>query len=172
MFLQNDEEVKEVVIIKSKTIEKSKASVGSLMLPEQANILGNVHGGEVIKLMDNVAGIAAVRHSRNNVVTARIDELEFHQPIHVGNLVTCNAKLTFVGNSSMEVFVEVLVEDITKEDSTKVALTAFITMVAIDKNGKPISVPLLEVTNEEESKLFEEGQERYLSYKQKRSKQS
>jgi len=158
-----------VVTIKAKTIEESKSSVGNLMLPEQANILGNVHGGEVIKLMDNVAGIVAVRHARNAVVTARIDELEFHQPIHVGNLVTCNAKLTFVGKSSMEVFVEVLVEDITKEDSTKVALTAFFTMVAVDKDGKPIAVPSLEITSDEERKLFNERKEQYLAYKQKRS---
>jgi len=157
-----------VVIIKAKTIEESKSSVGNLMLPEQANILGNVHGGEVIKLMDNVAGIVAVRHARNAVVTARIDELEFHQPIHVGNLVTCNAKLTFVGKSSMEVFVEVLVEDITKEDSTKVALTAFFTMVAVDKDGKPIAVPSLEITSDEERKLFNERKEQYFAYKQKR----
>jgi len=158
-----------VVTIKAKTIEESKSSVGNLMLPEQANILGNVHGGEVIKLMDNVAGIVAVRHARNAVVTARIDELEFHQPIHVGNLVTCNAKLSFVGKSSMEVFVEVLVEDITKEDSTKVALTAFFTMVAVDKDGKPIAVPSLEITSDEERKLFNERKEQYLAYKQKRS---
>ena len=116
----------EVILIKAKKIEESKASIGSLMLPDQANIFGNVHGGEIIKVMDNVAGIVAARHARSPIVTARIDELEFHRPIHVGNLVTCNAKLAFVGNSSMEVFVEVLVEDLLEQDSTKVALTAFL----------------------------------------------
>ena len=155
--------------MKAKTVEESKTSIGSLMQPEQANPVGNVHGGEIMKLMDNVAGIVAVRHARANVVTARVDELEFHYPIYIGNLVTCNAKLSFVGNSSMEVFVEVLVEDITKTESAKVALTGFFTMVAMDKNGNSISVPPLEITSDEEYKLFEEGKKRYLTYKQKRS---
>lgn len=139
------------------------------MESNHSNIAGNVHGGEIMRLMDNVAGIAAIRHARTIVVTARVDNLEFHFPVHVGNLLTCHAKLTFVGNSSMEVFVEVLAEDLVKEGSTRTAATALFTMVALDENGQPKTIPSLKITNEEERKLYEEGRERYLSHKQKRS---
>ena len=143
-------------------------SIGSLMQPDQANLLGNVHGGEIMKLMDNAAGIVAFRHARTNVVTARVDELEFHLPIHIGDLVTCNGQLTFVGNRSMEVRVTVLVEDLMKDEPAKVALTAFFTMVALDENGTSTPVPPLELTTEEERIFYAEGQQRYLLYKQKR----
>lgn len=157
-----------MIKIKSKTVEQSKVSIGSLMQPNQANKYGNVHGGEIMKLMDNAAGIVAYRHARTSVVTARVDELEFHLPVHIGNLVTCNAQLTFVGNRSMEVLVTVLVEDLTKEEPAKLALTAYFTMVALDSSGMPTSVPALEITNEEERRYFEAGQKRYLANKQKR----
>lgn len=158
-----------MVAIKAKTVEQSRASIGNLMQPHHANPTGNVHGGEIIKLMDTVAGIVAFRHARTTVVTARVDELEFHLPIHIADLVTCNGQITFVGAHSMEILVTVLVEDIKKSDTTKVGLTAFFTMVAIDENGKPAIVPPLDTTTDEERKLFEEGQKRYLAHKQKRA---
>lgn len=118
--------------------------------------------------MDNAAGIVAFRHARTSVVTARVDELEFHLPIHIGNLVTCNGQLTYVGNRSMEILVTVLVEDLTKDESTKVALTTFFTMVALDENGTSKAVLPLEITTNEERNFFEAGQKRYLVHKQKR----
>jgi len=153
--------------MKSKTVEQSKVNIGSLMQPEHANIAGNVHGGEIMKLMDNAAGIVAFRHARMNTVTARVDELEFHLPIHIGNLVMCDAKITFVGKSSMEILVTVFVEDFDKEEPPQLALTAFFTMVALDKNGNTTPVPSLEITTDEERRLFEEGRQRYLGYKEK-----
>lgn len=154
--------------IKIKTVEQSKVIVGSLMQPEHANIAGNVHGGEIMKLMDNAGGIVAARHSRSNVVTARVDSLEFHLPIHIGNYVKCVCQLTYVGNSSMEVLVAVMVEDMKLDEPPKVALTGYFTFVAIDKDGKPVKVPELEISNEEEARLFEEGKQRYLKYKEER----
>lgn len=159
-----------MVIIETKTVKQSEVIIGGVMQPNQANIAGNVHGGEIMKLMDNVAGIVAAKHARSNVVTARVDKLEFHYPIKIGNLVTCQAKLSFVGNSSMEVFVKVLVEDVTKEASAKVVSTAFFTMVALDEYGKPMTVPSLEITSDEESDLFDEGKKRYLTHKQELNK--
>ncbi|MGD9569901.1 MAG: acyl-CoA thioesterase [Sedimentibacter sp.] len=158
--------------IKSKTVEQSKIELGSLMQPAQANQSGNVHGGEIMKLMDNAGGIVAARHSRSNVVTARADSLEFHQPIHIGNYVKCVCNLTFVGNSSMEVAIVVMVEDIKKDEPPKVALTGYFTYVAIDDNGRPIQVPKLEISNENEARLFEEGKARYLKYKEARKNSS
>ncbi len=150
-----------MVSIKGKTVKQSEVSLRNLMEPIHANIAGNVHGGEIMKLMDNAAGVAAARHARTNVVTVSVDKLKFHFPVHISNLVTCNAKLSFVGNSSMEVFVKVIVEDIIKEEPAKVAATAFFTMVALGQNGKPIAVSPLEITNDEEQRLFNEGRERY-----------
>lgn len=152
--------------INCKTVEQSKVVVGSLMQPEHANTLGNVHGGEIMKLMDNAGAIVAMRHSRQKVVTARADGLEFRTPVHVGNYVTCSCKLTFVGNTSMEVAITVLIEDLKVESPPNVALTGYFTYVAIDDDGKPVKVPQMEISNEEEAKLFEEGKKRYLKYKE------
>lgn len=154
--------------IKGKTVDQSKVVVGSLMQPEHANISGNVHGGEIMKLMDNAGGIVAARHARSNVVTARVDSLEFHLPIHIGNYVKCVCQLTYVGTSSMEVKVTVMVEDLDVEEPPRVALTGYFTYVAIDENGKAVQVTKLEISNEEEARLFEEGKQRYLKYKEQR----
>lgn len=144
-----------------KNIKDSAVIMSMVMLPSQANVAGNVHGGEIMKLMDNAAYVVAHKHSRANVVTARVDELTFHQPIYVGNLVTCHAHLTFVGKSSMEVSVVVEVEDLYKDNSRKCALTALFTMVALNAGGHPMSVPMLDLTNDKEKAIFEEGQQRY-----------
>jgi acyl-CoA hydrolase len=163
--------LQEVVAIQSKTVEQSKVSIGSLMQPEHANPPGNIHGGEIMKLMDNAAAIVALRHTRGNVATKRVDQLVFHHPIHIGDFVICNAQLTFVGKSSMEVLVTVLVDVITNDQPTKVvALTAFFTLVALDINGSPAAAPPLEISNEHERVLFEAGRQRYLSYKAQRDR--
>lgn len=154
----------------SKTIAESRSTITTLMLPEHANPAGNVHGGEIMKIMDHCAGITTVRHCRKNTVTARVDQLEFHLPIHIGNLVTCTGELTFVGRSSMEVAVTLLVEDIQKDDNPRVALTAYFTMVALDENGRPAVVPQLRIETPEEQALFDEGKIRYAHYKEKQKK--
>ena len=161
---------REVKNLKSKTVDQSKVSVGHLMQPDQANIEGNVHGGEVMKLMDSCAGIVARRHSRRNTVTAMVDELEFMEAIHVGELVTCYGQLTYVGKQSMEVLVTVTVEDLQLSQPPKVALTAYFTMVALDINGDPTAVPELELRTDEERRLYEEGEKRYLRHKKNRQK--
>lgn len=151
--------------MKKKTIKESRICIGNLMEPQQANVSGNVHGGEIMKLMDNTAGIVAHRHARNNTVTARVDGLEFIKPIHIGNLVTFEGRLTYVGRSSMEVLVEVYVEDLEVENSKKLGLTGYFTMVALGEDGRPKQVPELLPESQEEEKLFSEGKERYLSRK-------
>ncbi len=151
--------------MKGKTVADSAVIMAEVMQPNQANPRGNVHGGEIMKLMDNAAYVVAHRHARTNVVTARVDELTFHEPIYVGNLVTCHAYLTFVGRSSMEVAVFVEVEDLYSENSTKKALSAYFTMVALNAGGKTISVSPLELQNEEEQRRYEEGKKRYESHK-------
>ena len=149
-----------------KLINHSQVIMSNVMLPHQANPSGNVHGGEIMKLIDSAAGVVAQRHARTNVVTARVDELEFLHPIRIGNVVTCYGKLTFVGKSSMEVSVNVTLEDVYRDEPAKTALTAYLTFVSLDEKGKPQQVPSLELANEEERHLFEEGRQRYLAYKQ------
>ncbi|HBV86358.1 MAG TPA: acyl-CoA thioesterase [Desulfosporosinus sp.] len=149
-----------------KSVDHSQVIMSNVMLPQHANPFGNVHGGEIMKLMDSAAGVVARRHARTNVVTARVDKLEFHLPTHVGDVVTCYGKLTFVGKSSMEVSVTVTVEDVSKNEPAKTALTSYFTLVSLDESGKSQQVPPLELTTEEERRIFEEGRQRYLAYKQ------
>ena len=148
-----------------KRIIESKSVIADLMLPNQANPAGMVHGGEIMKMMDNCGGVAAVRHARMNVVTLRVDEMVFYEPILVGQLVTCESRLVFTGRTSMEVEVTVKVEDLLSEAPAKVALTAFFTYVALDENGKPCEVPALLVETEEEAQAFEMGKMRHLKHK-------
>lgn len=149
-----------------KTVSHSQVIMSNVMLPQHANQSGNVHGGEIMKMMDSAAGVVARRHSRSNVVTARVDELEFHLPVHIGNVVTCHGKLTFVGKSSMEISVTVTVEDVRKDEPAQKALSAYFTFVALDDTGKSRQVPPLELENEEERRLYEQGRQRYLAHKQ------
>ena len=134
------------------------------MKTQQGNGEGNIHGGEIMKRMDSAAYATARRYARTNVVTARVDELKFHLPIFVGDLVMCTAQVVYTGKASMEVAVLVDVEDL-ETDGKKRALTAFFTMVALDKKGRPTQVPSLVCETEDEKKAFEEGKIRYESRK-------
>jgi acyl-CoA hydrolase len=142
--------------------KRTKITLGQSMLPSQANLAGNVHGGEIMKLMDSAAGAAARRYSRGNVVTARVDELQFLYPILVDAFVTCTATVAYVGTTSMEVIVTVDVENLESEDPPIRAQTAFFTMVALDKAGKPKKLPPLSLDTEEEKILYEQGRQRRL----------
>ena len=143
--------------------------LAQVVLPMQANPAGNVHGGEIIKLMDSTAGVAAQKHSHTNCVTARIEEINFKKPIHIGELVTCKAQVIYTGRSSMEVFVTVESEDLITGEQ-QIALTAFFTMVSLDKNGKPSKVDGidLEDASEYEKKLYKEGEKRYLVHSERK----
>ena len=94
------------------SMQESRIVISEVMMPSQANPNGNVHGGEIMKLMDSAAYAAARRYARSNVVTARVDELEFHLPIRIGDLVVVTADVVYVGHSSMEIAVNVIVEDL------------------------------------------------------------
>ncbi|HEY5524589.1 MAG TPA: acyl-CoA thioesterase [Clostridium sp.] len=155
-----------------KSSSESKLTISQVMLPNQANVAGNIHGGEIMKLMDSAAYAASRKYVKSNVVTARVDELEFHLPIFVGDLVTCTAQVVFVGKSSMEVAVTVEVEDLECDgcQCRKKALSSFFTMVSLDEKGKPNLVPELILDTPEEIFTFEEGKERHKAYKLKKNK--
>jgi uncharacterized protein (TIGR00369 family) len=137
----------------AKTVAGSKTVMSRTMLPSDANPYGNVHGGEVMKLIDAVAGAAATRHARARVVTARIDELSFLAPVYVGHLVTAKASVNHVGRTSMEVGVRVEAEDMLTGSVVHVA-SAYLVFVATDERGRPTPLPgLLAETDDERRRM-------------------
>lgn len=151
-----------------KKISESRSVLSEVMLPNQANPSGIVHGGEIMKIMDTCGGVAAMRHAKMNAVTVRVDELVFYQSILVGQLVVCEAEVAFVGRTSMEVKITVKVEDLVSDMPAKIALTAFFTYVALDKQGKPCAVPGLLLETDEQKDTFESRKQKYLENKNKR----
>ena len=131
--------------------------MSQVMLPHQANVAGNVHGGEIMNFMDTAAGACAMKYSRSNCVTARVDELIFRLPIFVGALVTCTATIAYVGNTSMDVYVRVDSEDMESGNGPEKALCAHFTMVSMNKAGRPQKVPAYIPETEEEKILWEEA---------------
>ncbi len=129
------------------------------MLPSDANPMGNVHGGEIVRLIDACAGAAASRHARARVVTARIDELSFVAPVYVGNLVTAAASVNDAGRTSMEVGVRVTAEDTLSGQVVHVS-SAYLVFVAIDEHGRPIEVPPVLAESDEERRRMAAARER------------
>jgi len=113
-----------------------------LMTPDTANFAGNVHGGTLLKLLDQVAYACASRYAGRYVVTLSVDQVTFRQPVHVGELVTLLASVNHTGSSSMEVGIKVIAEDIRTQASRHVN-SCFFTMVAVDDERRPVAVPAL-----------------------------
>jgi acyl-CoA hydrolase len=126
----------------TKTVAESQTTLVQLMEITHANIAGIVHGGEVMKLVDTAAGIAAVKHSGGMAVTVSIDEMSFLTPVHVGDLVTVTASVNDVGTTSLEVGVRVDVEDVISGERRHTS-SAYLVFVALDDEGKPRPVPRL-----------------------------
>jgi len=143
-----------------KSPQESKTEMTIMMLPSDANPEGNVFGGVIMKHVDLAAGVVAKRHARNtNCVTASIDRMTFLKPVYIGHALILSARINYVKRSSMEV--EVTIESENLDDGTRVRTgTAFVTMVALDKNGKPTEVPQLDLKTAEEKKRFHEGEAR------------
>jgi acyl-CoA hydrolase len=138
------------------------------MGPQEANSQGNVHGGVIMKMVDEAGALVAMRHARTFVVTVAIDSMTFVEPIFVGNLVLCNAELTFVGRTSMEVRVEVIAENPLLGTST-VSNIAYLVYVALDANGLPTPVPGLKYETSVEQTRAKEAQERQALRKKQRT---
>jgi len=122
-----------------------------------ANVAGNVHGGLILRLCDEVAGIAAVRHSGARVVTAALDRMTFLHPVYVGNLVTVKATVNAAWRTSMEVGVRVEAENVRTGEITHTS-TAYLTMVALDEDGRPSTVPPVEPETADEQRRAREAQ--------------
>lgn len=124
-----------------------------LMTPDTANFSGNVHGGTILKLLDQVAYACASRYAKSYVVTLSVDQVTFKQAIHVGELVTFLASVNYTGTSSMEIGIKVIAEDI-RNRIVRHVNSCFFTMVAVDDNGKPVPVNPLSPSDSEEKRRF------------------
>ncbi|MDH3313663.1 MAG: acyl-CoA thioesterase [Nitrosopumilus sp.] len=153
--------------IYEKSPSESQAEVIVRMFPSDANPAGNVFGGEILKHIDMVAGIVAQRHCQSNAVTVSMDSVSFLKPVFVGNVLKLNARINYVHSSSMEIEINVEAEDIVTGIRTLTG-TAFVTFVALDKNGKPTQAPKLALKTDEDRRKFEEGKLRMEKRLQKR----
>jgi acyl-CoA hydrolase len=135
------------------TSSQTYVTLRQFMLPEHANAQGNVHGGSILRLVDEAGALAAMRHARSHVVTVAIDSMVFLEPVMVGDLLTLNAWLTYVGTTSMEAKIEVLAENVITGRTTRTN-EAFAVYVAIDEHSKPKSAPALDaITPEEKAEM-------------------
>ncbi len=125
-----------------------------LMTPDMANFAGNVHGGSILKLLDQVAYACASRYSARYVVTLSVDQVTFREPIHVGELVEFLASVNYTGKSSMEVGIKVMAQNIHTQAARHVN-SCFFTMVAVGDDRKPVPIPPLIPSTPDEKRRFE-----------------
>ena len=142
-----------------------------MMLPTNANPFGHGHGGDIMKYIDDAAGVVAMKHARTTVVTASIDRLDFHKPVHIGNLLILKASLNATGRTSMEIGVRVEAEDLLKGVVTHIA-SAYLTFVALDENNRPTPVRSYEPKSAEAVRRKRQAQERKACYYQSRNENS
>ena len=147
------------VSLPGKPVHNSRISLSQLMQPEHANIQGNVHGGWIMKLMDEAGALACMRHARTRVVTVAVDQMTFRQPIRVGDLVTITAEVSYVGHTCMEVEVRVIAENPVTGVCTYTN-TGYLVYVSLDESGRPAPVPPLIPETEIERSRMEAGKAR------------
>jgi len=142
--------------MEGKRVSDSSMSISYLMLPQDANPAGHIHGGVILKHIDTTGGVVAMRHVRGNAVTASIDRVDFIKPVYIGELVHFKASINMVGRTSMEIGVRVEGENLFTGEIRHTA-TAYLTYVALDAAGKPQPVPPLILETEEERRRRDEA---------------
>jgi acyl-CoA hydrolase len=142
-----------------KCTHDSSVIISRILLPEDANAAGIVHGGVIMKEIDNAAGVCAVRHTRKICVTASIDRLDFHKPAFIGNLLTIKAGINMTGKTSMEIGARVETEDLLTGVKTHLA-SAYLTFVALGADKRPVPIPPLTLVTEEDLRRNREAQAR------------
>ena len=143
----------------SRTVEESKSQLMEVMEPEFANVHGNIQGGKIMKMIDQVAFIAASRHAHSNVVTASADRFDFLSPVFVGNVVLAKASVNYTGTSSMEIGVRVDAECLRSGKIVHVN-SAYLTFVALDEEDRPKKIPKIIPETEEEKRRYDEAKKR------------
>src|SRR5512135_3580837 len=145
--------------IPPKTVQASRISIAQLMQPEYANNLGDVHGGWIMKLVDEAGALACMRHAQRRVVTVAIDSMQFRRPIKIGDLVLLTAEVTYTGRTSMEAEVLVHAENPITGERIETN-TAYLVYVALDDQGQPTAVPPVLAETEAAQGELEEAQKR------------
>lgn len=140
-------------------VDQSELTMSVLMTPEMANFSGNVHGGTILKLLDQVAYACASRYSGSYVVTLSVDKVTFKEPIHVGELVTFLASVNHVGRTSMEIGIRVEAQNIQKR-TVRHTNSCYFTMVAVSDDGKPKAIPALELDTDWKRCRFDAAEQR------------
>ena len=141
---------------KGKRPSESEMTTARLMMPTDANVLGNVFGGAIMRYMDEIAAIVAVRHAGKNVVTASIDRMNFYAPVYVGDLLIMKAAVNYVGTTSMEIGVRIEAQDPKTRKGTHTG-SCYLTYVALNEGGKPTPIPPLIPTTKAEKRRFSEA---------------
>lgn len=150
------------------TSEACSVTMAHMMLPQHANPAGNVHGGVIMKFIDDAAGVVAAKHARTNTVTASIDRLDFHRPVFIGNLLILRASLNSTGRSSMEIGVRVEAEDLMTGETKHIA-SAYLTFVSLNAEGRPSPVASFSPTTSEGLRRAREAMQRKECYRQLQS---
>lgn len=154
--------------MRKKTVVESATVLSEVMMPVHANHYGSVHGGTILKLVDEAAFVTATKHARENVVVASMDHIEFKHPVNVGDLLILSASIFHVGRTSMDVEVKIQAEKIKEGKKVDIG-SAYLTMVALDEKAKPTQVPGLilktreEIEKNKEIKLRRERREKIKS---------
>jgi acyl-CoA hydrolase len=137
----------------SRTVRETRHETSRMMMPQDANNLGHVFGGVILGMMDTTAAVCAIRHARSTCVTASIDRVDFREPIHLGDLVIMRASVNYVGRSSMEIGVRVEAEELIT-GARRHTNSAYLTFVAVDRNGRPIEIPELVPESDEDRRRY------------------
>ncbi|HEY2806278.1 MAG TPA: acyl-CoA thioesterase [Gemmatimonadales bacterium] len=140
-------------------VRQSHTTIAEVMLPHMANVLGNVHGGVLLGMMDRVAAVSAIRHARRTCVTVSVDRVHFREPIHLGELVTMYASVNYTHRTSIEVGIRVEAENLIS-GVKRHTNSCYLTFVAIDENGRPVAVPPVIPETDEERRRFAAGEQR------------
>src|SRR4030067_558000 len=144
-----------------KTVSASRVRLAQLMQPQHANNLSHVHGGVIMKLVDEAGALACMRHAQQRVVTVAVDQLTFRQPIRLGDLVTLTAEVSYVGTTSMEAEGYVEAENPLTGICTYTN-TAYVVYVALDESENPAPVPPLIPENEVDQRRMDDGRDRQV----------
>lgn len=143
----------------SRTVCETQHETAQIMMPQHENVLGHVFGGVVLAMMDTTAAVSAIRHARMACVTVSVDRVDFREPIYVGELLIMKSSVNFVGRTSMEIGVRVEAENLLT-GVRRHTNSCYLTFVAIDSDGKPVSVPALEPETPNEVRRFNAARER------------
>lgn len=146
--------------MEARKISQSRAVKAMLVLPPDSNALGTMFGGKVMSYIDDIASISAFRHARQQIVTASTDSVDFLYPITVGHMICLESFVTWTHNTSMEVYVNIISENL-KTGERRVCASSFLTFVAIDKNGKTKTVPPVIPESDFEKELHKTAPERF-----------